>query len=854
MLGNRYGEFVAAGGAGGHARGAAEEGTPRRLRAFEVRDHKTPMPWCNVVSNGRFGFVVSQNGGGFSWFDDAQHCVLTRWEMDLARDTHGKFIYLSDLDSGDVWSVTPAPTWHQQDAYSCTHEVGATTFRTSAHGIEAEWTLTVAPDDPAEVWLVKITNTTRHARRLRVASWFEWCCGAAPDAKREFHRLFFTTWHDAKRRAVLATKNMWDIPPKSERQHWNQPWPYVAAFSVGGVKFDKDLTLADKRAFLGRYGQPFKPSAMSGEIPTDGKFGRFGDAACALGGDLSLAPGQSVSMHYVLAIGADEPSCCATLDKFASPAAATGALDGARAKWDQMLAPASVSTDRPDFDAMVETWLPYQAIAGRLWGRTGYYQQSGAFGFRDQLQDTHVWLALAPRKCLDHIHLAATRQFTDGSVNHWWHALADFGNHTACSDDYLWLPMLVASYIKETGDYGVLRDRKIGFRDNADLKTDLLDHCLRSFARAFKRTSPRGIPLIGSCDWNDGLSAMGVGEKGESVWVGWFLAYLLRDWSTILDQAGLISEATDFRARREKYVKAINDHAWDGSWYRYGTKDNGDWVGAMSSSEGKIHLNAQTWAIMCDGAPDDRAAAAWQSVRERLLSDYGPLLLAPAYTVPDASIGYVTRYAPGARENGGVYMHAATWALLTACKLKDTASVEKIWGSISPPVRCGGENGDAEKYWAEPYVLPGNVDGPLSEMPGKAGWTWYSGSAAWLHKVALEWMIGIRPTLEGLVVDPCPARSLGKVDVTRTYRGRPIRVRFDATGFEAGSPCTVTMNGRTVPGGVVTAEMLAHAGGSGGANAESVELECRWGTKGQTGKNAAAGSGAGVASGGGRRR
>ncbi len=826
MLGNKYGEFISTGGAG--------DSVSRPAGAFTIRDHKTPMPWCNVISNGRFGMVISHNGGGFSWFDDAQHCVLTRWEMDLARDTHGKFIYIADLDSGQVWSATPAPTWHEQEGYSCTHEVGATTFKSSANGIQVEWTLTIAPDDAAEVWLVKVNNASGRPRRLRIASWFEWCCGVAPDTKREFHRLFFTTWHDAKRRAVLATKNMWDIPPKSEKQHWNQPWPYVAGFAIGGVKFDKDLVLADKRAFLGRYGQTFKPAAMTGAIPADGKFGRFGDAACALGGDLTLAPAQTASMHFVLAIGSDEQACCATLDKFASPAAAAGALEGARAKWDELLAPARVETDRPDFDAMVGTWLPYQAIAGRLWGRTGYYQQSGAFGFRDQLQDTHVWLALAPRKCLDHIHLAATRQFTDGSVNHWWHALADFGNHTACSDDYLWLPMLVASYIKETGDYGVLRDRKVGFRDDPDLKTDLLDHCMRSFGRAFKRTSPRGIPLIGSCDWNDGLSAMGVGEKGESVWLGWFLAYLLRDWATMLDHIGRTSEAADFKSRRAKYLTAINDHAWDsaGGWYRYGTKDNGDWVGASSSAEGKIHLNAQTWAIMCDGAPDDRAEAAWTSVREKLLSDYGPLLLAPAYTVPDASIGYVTRYAPGARENGGVYMHAATWALLTACKLKDAASVEKIWGSISPPTRCGGEKGDAEKYWAEPYVLPGNVDGPLSEMPGRAGWTWYSGSAAWLHKVALEWMVGLRPTLEGLVVDPCPARSMGKVDVTRTYRGRSIRVRFDAADFSPGTRCTVLMNGRELPSGIVTPELLAQAGAP---NAESVELECRWGTNGQKG-------------------
>ena len=795
MLANRYGHFDDTG------------------RTFRITDPATPMPWVNVVSNGRYGFVVSQNGGGFSWYDDAQHCVLTRWEMDLVRDCSGKFLYLSDRESGDVWSVAPTPCRPEYDSYQCEHTQGSTRFRTSAHGIESTWTLTVAPEDPVEVWLVTLKNTTTRDRKLRIASYFEWTCGVAPDAKREFHRLFFTTTHDARRRAVIAVKNMWDIPPKGEKQHWNQPWPYVAAHAVSGITFERDLALADKSSFLGRYGQTHNPKAMRGEPPTNGRFGRFGDAAAALGGDLTLKPGETAELHFLLAIGHDHAQCLANLDKYLPQQQARQAAQQASAKWESLLSPTSVKTDRDDFNILNNTWLPYQAISARLWGRTGYYQQSGAFGFRDQLQDTHVWLPIEPKRCLDHILYAATRQFEDGSVNHWWHALADFGNHTACSDDYLWLPMLVSSYLKETGDASLLQKR-IPFRNGgfraprAGEPTDgtLMEHCLRSFKRAFGRLSERGLPHIGSCDWNDGLSAMGVEERGESVWLGWFLCELLRDWAVILDRAGDVATAGDFRKRREKMISDINAAAWDGAWFRYGTKDNGEWVGSARSAEGKIHLNAQTWAIIADGTTPDRTEAAWSSVKQRLLSAYGPLLLEPAYTVPDATIGYITRYSPGSRENGGVYMHAATWALLAACKLKDVESVGRIWASIAPPSRCGA---DAEAYWAEPYVLPGNVDGPLSELPGRAGWTWYSGSAAWLNKVSLEWVLGVRPTLAGLLIDPCPARELGRVSMARNYRGRRLKLKLDATNWQAGVGSVVTVNGREIPGGLIDDSVLA---------------------------------------------
>lgn len=840
MHANRFGLFHASG------------------RAFTITNPATPMPWVNVISNGRYGLVVSQNGGGFSFFDDAQHCVLTRWEMDLVRDQWGKHLYLADLDapagSRRVWSVAPTPCQVDYSHYECVHRPGSTRFITEYNGIRSEWTLAVHPDAPCEIWLVTLTNLGFRPRRLRVSSYFEWCCGVAPDSKREFHRLFLTTKYDPARRAIVATKNMWDVPARHEREHWNRPWPYAAAHAIVG-DFEGDLAFGDKRLFLGKYGTIENPRWMAVDTNAELRtgFGRFSDPCAALGGELTIPPGVSVKLHYVLAIGDGEKEVLKTIDCMRDRAVAERSVEASGEMWADLLDRTSVETERSDFDLLNNTWLPYQAISGRLWGRTGYYQQSGAFGFRDQLQDSQIWLPIDPARTKCQILLHASRQFSDGSVNHWWHQLANFGNHTACSDDYLWLPFVTANYIKETGDRTILDERVAwldgeggaggsGIRNTGEAPASIREHCKRAISLALSRISPRGLPLIGSCDWNDGLSSMGVGGKGESVWLGMFLSRILSEWACILDwshrgSGGSNGHAADgtlaaeYRRTRQQLNDRINEHAWDGQWYRYGTKDNGDWVGSSLSPAGRIHLNTQTWSILADVAPKDRADIAWRSVEEHLLSPFGPLLLAPAYTEPDADLGYITRYSPGCRENGGVYMHAATWALAAACKRRDAACVGRIWDSISPPRRSR----DADAYWAEPYVMPGNVDGPLSEMPGRAGWTWYTGSAAWLNRVSLEWMLGIRPVwlhaqsetapsssgLSALMIDPCPPKDFGKVDVTRLWRGVNVRVRFDAAEFKAGTKPSLIVNGDLIDGCVLTEGMMTRTA--------RLDVEVRWG-------------------------
>jgi cellobiose phosphorylase len=414
---------------------------------------------------------------------------------------------------------------------------------------------------------------------------------------------------------------------------------------------------------------------------------------------------------------------------------------------------------------MENIWLKYQAISGRIWGRTAYYQTGGAFGFRDQLQDSQVFLPIDPERTKQQILLHAQHQFKDGSVYHWWHPITEIGLHNNMSDNLLWLPFVVNSYLQETADLELLQLRE-PFVDDPGGGT-ILEHCTRAIDRVWGRRGPRGIPLIGAGDWNDGLSAVGLEMKGESVWLGFFLHRILLDFAEVASRLGDRNRSVEYRGRAQILRDVLNSEGWDGQWYWRATKDSGEKLGSATNREGRIYLNAQTWAVLADVAEPARGQQVMDAVKEHLDRKAGPLLLAPGYTRPDKDIGYLTRYSAGMRENGGVYTHAATWAVAAAAKLHRADDAYRMYSKITPINR--GKNPD--EYVAEPYVTPGNIEGPQSPYYGRGGWTWYTGSAAWLFRVGLEWILGIRPTIDGLLVDPCIPHTWPGFSVRRTFRG-----------------------------------------------------------------------------------
>jgi cellobiose phosphorylase len=757
-------------------------------KAYHITTPRTPRPWINVISNGDYGLTVSQTGSGYSWRTHAQLNRLTRWEQDLVKDEWGKYIYVRD-ERGTVWSAGWKPVCAEPDAYECIHAPGVSTIRSLNAGIESELTVFVPNDEPLELWKLTLRNRTRRPRTLTLFTYFEWALGQSPDWHREFHKSFIeTSYGDG---TLYARKRLWEVP--TDRGHWNTEWPYVAFHSSSITPSGYD---GDKESFLGQYGSVRDPAAVRRKVHGK-RTGNWLDAVASLAVTVRLRPREARSVCFSLG-AADSHAEARTLSrKYRSLDEADRALAGVRERWSGLLSQAEVSTPDDATNIMLNGWLSYQAISGRLWGRTAYYQTGGAFGFRDQLQDSQIFLPIDASKTKAQILLHARHQFKDGTVYHWWHPLTELGLHNDISDNLLWLPFVVHAYLQETADFGLL-DEKAPFVDDAAGAT-VYEHCLRSIRMALGRLSPRGLPLIGAGDWNDGLSAVGLAWKGESVWMGHFLHLILTDFASVCLLHGDAATGAELQERAVGVRNAVNAHGWDGKWYFRGTKDSGEPFGSAGNAEGKVFLNAQTWAVIAGVADSRRSEQVMNVVEQSLEYKAGPLLLYPGYTTPDREIGYLTRYAAGMRENGGVYTHAATWAVWAEALLGRGENAYRMFSKLNPINR--GKRPD--EYTAEPYVTAGNIEGPDSRFYGRGGWTWYTGSAAWLWKVGMEQILGIRPTVGGLVVDPCIPHTWKGFTVRRRFRGALYRIEVrNPHGVEKGVR-EIVVNGRCCTGNVL---------------------------------------------------
>ena len=763
-------------------------------REYVITSPFTPRPWGNIISNGDYGMMISQTGSGYSWRGNAGQNRLTRSFQDLVKDNWGKYFYIRDLQSKAYWSAAYKPVMHSYQSFSVTHGLGYSRFVQQVENIKSELTVFVAANDPAEIFQLRLTNMGEKTRELDITSYTEWLLGFSPDEHREFHKLFIETSANIEKSTVYARKCLWGFADAQGR-HNNVDWPYTAFMAVSEPLKSFDC---DKETFIGLYNNDDKPSAISQEFLA-GQTGRFTDAIAALQVQVTLEPQASKMIVFTMGAAEDgKEDADLLVERYTSVDKSEQALKDVGAFWSRFVDTEQVETPDLALNFMTNYWLKYQSISCRLWGKSAFYQVSAGYGYRDQLQDSQIFLVSEPEHAKKQLLLHAAQQFVEGDVLHWWFTIRGGGPRTNCSDDLLWLPFILDAYLQETNDFSIL-DQEVPYLNGP--AESLYMHCKRALERSFSRFSPRGIPLMGDHDWNDGLSAVGTLLKGESFWVAEFLYMILGSFIPVARQRGDNAFAQKCTVVKESVQEALNRHGWDGAWYLQATTDDGLLLGSKENDEGRIFLMPNTWAVISEAADENRARTAMASVTEYLLKDYGTLLNYPAFTKPRPDVGYVTRYAPGLRENGGVYTHAATWAVWAYTLVGQPDLAYEAYRRICPPNRSA----DIETYKAEPYVTPGNIDGPLSEYYGRGGWTWYTGSAQWLHRVATHWILGIRPQANGLLVDPSIPAQWPGFKIRRKFRNAVYEINVRNPEHVNRGVRSLTVDGQALEGTVIPA-------------------------------------------------
>jgi cyclic beta-1,2-glucan synthetase len=711
----------------------------------------TPAPWINVIANAGFGCFVSAEGGGYSWSGNSQQNPLTPWPNDPVSDTPRDALYLRDLDSGELWSASALPIRGEGAVYRVVHGKGYSEFHADCHGIESQLTVTVPVDASVRVGRLRLHNPGTRPRRLSVTAYVQWalCANGKSSAP------FVVTSIDAGTGALLA-RNRWR-PEFAGR---------VAFLDLGGAQRSHS---GDRLEFLGRYGDLRAPAALRGDAALGGRVGAALDPCGALQARVELAPGQSVELRVLLGEGSDAAQASALVARWRE-VDFDALLAQVSAQWQQVLDVVQVRTPDRAMDILLNDWLPYQALGCRLWARTAYYQSSGAYGFRDQLQDVAALCLARPDLAREHLLRAASRQFPEGDVQHWWLPPGGTGVRTHISDDLLWLPLVVGHYVQVTGDDAVL-DAQLPFLEGESVPAGhddaffqprvstvhacLFEHAARTIDRSLA-VGAHGLPLMGSGDWNDGMNAVGAGGRGESVWLAWFLITVIDAFAPYAEARGEDARVDAWRAHAAALARTLDGaDGWDGAWYRRGYYDDGTPLGSAGDDACRIDTIAQSWSLISGAAGATKAARCMQSVQEWLTDTENriALLYTPPFDRGAAEPGYIKGYPPGIRENGGQYTHGATWSVFAWAQLGNGERASAMFDILNP-IRHADSAHAAARYRVEPYVACADVYS-VSPHVGRGGWTWYTGSAGWLYRAGIEAILGFRRRGSRVWLSPC---------------------------------------------------------------------------------------------------
>jgi cyclic beta-1,2-glucan synthetase len=735
-----------------------------REYVIELPPNKTtPAPWINVIGYQAFGFMVSETGSQCTWALNSGENRLTPWSNDPIRDPTGEALYLRDEETGEVWTPTPLPSGANQP-YRITHGAGYTTFEHNSHGLRQCLKLFASPEDPVKIIHLKVENTLAHNRRITATQYVEWVLGTTHSGSM----AYIIPEYNPELECLLATN------PYSTEFGTRVAF-LIASKAVHGLT-------ADRTEFLGRAGNYSSPTSLQ-RLGLESRITPGEDPCAVLQLHIDMIPGATEEIYFVLGEGNDREHALALAKKYHDSAYIGAAYERTHVFWDHLLDTIQIHTPEPATDLILNRWMLYQTLSCRIWGRTGFYQSSGAFGFRDQLQDVLALLPIDPAITRSQIINAAQRQFEEGDVMHWWHLPSGRGVRTRISDDPLWLPYVIARYVEATGD-GSLLDEKIPFRNAPPLAEgeherygeyppteqsfSLMDHCFRAIEKG-ATSGMHGLPLIGTGDWNDGLNRVGEKGRGESVWLAWFLGDVLQRFARICKQNGNIGKAQRYKSLSKEYAAAVEQSAWDGAWYRRAYFDDGTPLGSIQDPECQIDAIAQSWAVLGGTGDSKRSRYAMQSVLERLVrsQDRLVLLFTPPFDKTPRDPGYIKGYLPGTRENGGQYTHAAIWTAWAFTSLGDGEQAGLLFDLLNPIFQSDTEE-KASVYCVEPYVVCADI---YSSSPyvRRGGWTWYTGSAAWMYRLGLEAILGFQKMGNTLLIDPV---------IPPTWDGFEIRYRF----------------------------------------------------------------------------
>ncbi|MFC5438246.1 GH36-type glycosyl hydrolase domain-containing protein [Rhodanobacter umsongensis] len=747
----------------------------------------TPAPWANVLANPHFGTVISESGSAYTWGENAHEFRLTPWHNDPVADGSGEALYLRDEETGHMWSPTPLPA-RGNGGYTTRHGFGYSVFEHDEDGIHSELWIYVALDSSVKFSVLKLHNASGQQRRLSVTGYVEWLLGDL----RERTSMHVVTESDPASGALFA------------RNAYNTEFPNrVAFFDVDDPARGID---GDRREFIGRNGSTAAPAGLA-RAHLSGRLGAGLDPCAALQMAVTLEDGERRQVIFRLGLGRDAADASALVQRFRGSGSAARALDQVRAHWARTLGAVQVHTPEPALDVLANGWLMYQTIACRIWARSGYYQSGGAFGFRDQLQDSMATLHAAPELARAQLLLCAAHQFPEGDVQHWWHPPLDRGVRTACSDDYLWLPLAASRYVLASADTGVLNER-VGYIEGrplhpgeesyydlpqpSGLSETLYQHCVRAIEHSLPR-GVHGLPLIGAGDWNDGMNRVGEAGRGESVWLGFFACEVLSRFAEVARLHGDEAFAQRCEGEVGQLRVALEQHAWDGAWYRRAYFDDGTPLGSSSNDECRIDSIAQSWSVLSGIASPERRLQAMNSLDQHLVRrDAGLVqLLEPPFDKSALDPGYIKGYVPGVRENGGQYTHAAIWATMAFAELGDRDRAWELLRMINP-VNHGIDAAQMDVYKVEPYVVSADVYAVAPHV-GRGGWSWYTGSAGWMYRLIVESLLGLR--LEAGKLRFTPVLPADWEGFSLDYRHRDTLYRINLRQSDPGTVSTVWLDG-----------------------------------------------------------